>query len=275
MVKTDFQFMEAQMATSVFLISYIIYVILLSANFPPYLIPVWLILSYFLGFITVLVIYVLHLPIVVSLPSTNKYKFFLMKSLAKFINRYVIRLKITVDGLEHIPKKGKLIIYANHKSYSDGFALLDILTRPMTFTPKKSVMSIPIVGLWLKSYDVFPINRKNPRETLIDLEAAIETVKKELVISIFPEGTIKYREDPLVQEMKPGAFRLAQKAESDILVVRFDGNQLTKHRTPFRSTKRHITIFPVVHFKEIEGKSTQDIAKLVMDTINSKNNNNV
>lgn len=258
------------MATLIFLISWFGYSILLSTSVSFYLIPVWIILSYALGFITVLMLYLIQLPVIVRLPSTSPYKFYLMKSMAALVNHFVIRLSVRVNGLEHVPHKGRLVIYANHKSYSDGFALLEVFPRPMTFTPKKSVMKIPLVGRWLKSYDVFPINRNNPRETFESMETAVDTVKKELVISVFPEGTIKHRKDPNVTEMKSGAFKLALKAESDILVVRFDGNELTKHRTPFRSTKRKLTIFPVIPFEKIRNLSSHEIAKLVMDTINSK-----
>lgn len=258
------------MATFIFLISFVIYLIALSTSFSIFLIPVWLLVSYALGLMTVLVIYLIQFPIVISLPSTHPYKFYLMKSMAKLINHFVIRLKVTAEGLEHIPKEGRLVIYANHKSYSDGFALLEVITRPMTFTPKKQVMKIPIVGAWLRSYDVFPINRKSSRETLETLEQAVGTVKKGLAISFFPEGTIRHRHDPYVTEMKAGAFKLAERAESDILIVRFDGNHLTKHRTPFRVTHRHLTIFPVVTYHKIKNLSTQEFANLVMDTINSK-----
>lgn len=256
------------MATFIFLMAFITYTILLSLNISYYLIPLWIIIAYILGFVTVIIIYIVHLPIVIILPSTHPYKFYLLKSIAKLVNHFVIRLKVSVKGLENIPKTGKLVIYANHKSYSDGFALLEVFPRPMTFTPKKSVMRIPIVGRWLKSYDVFPINRKNPRETFESMEFALDTVKKGLVVSFFPEGTIQYRYNPLVTEMKSGAFKLAQKAESDILVVRFDGNDLTKHRTPFRSTKRSLTIFPVINFESIKHMSSHEIAALVMHTIN-------
>lgn len=258
------------MATLIFLSSAMIYLYILSTSFSIYFVPLWILVSYVLGFVTVLLVYLIQLPIVLNLPSTHPYKFYLMKSIAKLINHFVIRLKVTVEGLEHIPKEGRLVIYANHKSYSDGFALLEVITRPMTFTPKKQVMKIPIIGAWLRSYDVFPINRKSSRETLETLEQAVGTVKKGLAISFFPEGTIRHRHDPYVTEMKAGAFKLAERAESDILIVRFDGNHLTKNRTPFRSTKRHLTIFPVVTYDQIKNLSTQEIANLVMDTINSK-----
>lgn len=256
------------MATFVFIFSWVLYIVLLSINISYTLIPLWVIIAYICSFLTVLIIYIIQLPIVFKLPSTHPYKFYLLKSIARLVNHFVIRLKVTVSGLEHVPKEGKLIIYANHKSYSDGFALLEVFPRPMTFTPKKSVMSIPVVGRWLKSYDVFPINRNNPRETFASMEQAYDTVKKGLVVSFFPEGTIQYRHEPYVMHMKSGAFKLAQKTESDILVVRFDGNDLTKHRTPFRSTERRLTIFPVLSYDDFKHLSSHELAQKVMDMIN-------
>lgn len=256
------------MATILFVLSYLAYFVLFLLNSPWEWFVLWMVVSYAMAFVTVILIYLMHFPLVILLPATHPYKGYLMKSIAYLINHFVLRLKVTVSGLEHVPKQGRLVIYANHKSYSDGFALQEVLKRPFTFTPKSTVMKIPILSQWLKAYEVFPVNRKSVKETAEHLEKAIETVKKGIAISIFPEGTIQYRLDEQIEHMKPGAFKLALKAEADILIVRFDGNDLTKHRTPFRSTKRHITVLPLLPFTEYQHLSTVEIAQLVMERIN-------
>jgi 1-acyl-sn-glycerol-3-phosphate acyltransferase len=263
------------MATIIFLLSFITSTILLSTTFGWIYVPIWLLLSYMIAFLILIIVYLLHFPIVLSLKSTHPYKGYLMKSFAEFMNHFVIRLNVSVTGLENIPKTGNLVVYANHKAYSDAFALLEIFTRPITFTPKKSVLSIPILKQWLKAYDVFPINRSNHRETAQDLEKAVETVKNGLAISIFPEGNIKYRHEQKVTEMKSGAFKLALKAKSDILVIRFDGNHLTKRRTPFLSTKRHLTILPVYRYEQFKDLQTSEIAHEVMRMINDAENEKI
>ena len=191
MMKTIHHKLRSSMATTVFVITYLISLIFLSVTFGYLYIPIWLIASYAIGFIAVILVYLTHFPIVLILSSTHPYKAYLMKSIAKFMNHLVIRLKVSVSGLENIPSTGKLVVYANHKAYSDAFALLEVFNRPITFTPKKSVLSVPILRQWLRAYDVFPINRKNHRETAGDLEHAVLTVKNGLAISIFPEGNIK------------------------------------------------------------------------------------
>jgi 1-acyl-sn-glycerol-3-phosphate acyltransferase len=255
-------------ATILFLVFNILYLAMFLLSSPPALIPLWIVVSYLLSFVSVVVIYLLQFPLVLSLSATHPYKAYLMRSIAALINHFFLRLKVIASGLENVPKEGKLVIYANHKSYSDGFALLEVLSRPFAFTPKSSVMKIPILRQWLQSYEVFPINRKSVKETAVHLEKAIDSVQRGIAISIFPEGTIQYRSEPLVTQMKPGAFKLAIRAQADILIVRFDGDQLTKHRTPFRSTTRYITVLPVVKYEEYKELSTQEIAALVMDRIN-------
>lgn len=202
------------------------------------------------------------------IPADHPYKTYLLKSMAVFLNHFVLRLKITAIGVENVPKKGPLVIYANHKSYTDAFVLMEKLPRSITLTPKKSVMKIPIVGAWLKTYDVFPINRTNARETAKDMEKAVETVKKGYAMSVFPEGSVSNRLSEEIAYMRPGAFKLALKAEADILIVRFDGNHRVRKRAPLLKTRRLINILPVYKYEDFKSLSTQEIAEEVMHRIN-------
>jgi 1-acyl-sn-glycerol-3-phosphate acyltransferase len=215
-----------------------------------------------------LFIYLVQYPYLKMIPSNHPYKTYLLKSMATFLNHFVLRLKIKATGLEHVPKEGRLVIYANHKSYTDAFVLMEKLPRSITLTPKKSVMKIPVVGAWLKTYDVFPINRSSARETAKDMEHAIETVKKGYAMSVFPEGSISNRLSEEIGLMKPGSFKLALKAEADILIVRFDGNHLVRKRAPFLKTRRYITVLPVYRYEDFKNLSTQEIADEVMHRIN-------
>jgi 1-acyl-sn-glycerol-3-phosphate acyltransferase len=242
------------MATIIFIISYIFYVTYLTLITSYFWIPLWIVICIIPAFLTILIAYFLQFPLVFILPGKHPYKAYLMRSISYFLNHFILNLKVKVDGLENVPKGGRLVVYSNHKSYTDAFAILEKLPRPMTLTPKKSVLKIPIINAWIKAYDVFPINRDNPRETAIDLEKAVETVKNRLAENVLT--------------MKAGAFKLAQKAEADILVIRLDGNQLTRGRAPFRRTHRHITILKPLLYQNYKDLTTQEISTIVMDMIN-------
>lgn len=258
------------MATFIFFLSFIIYTIFFTVITSLYLLPLWIVTNILLSFLTVLILYLIQLPLLFIFPTNHPYKTYLMRSIAYLINHVFLRLKVDVKHLEHIPKKGNLVIYANHKSYSDAFAFMEVFPRAVALTPKKSVMKLPLIGLWLKAFGVFPINRSNPRETYKDLHQAVETVKKGHPILLFPEGSIKYRLKKRVEDMKAGAFKLALKAESDILVVKYEGNDLLRRRLPFKGSQRTLTFLPVIPYEQIKNMSTKDIASLVMNKINNK-----
>lgn len=256
------------MATFIFISTYIVYTLYLTHITSIYLIPLWLVLNLLLGLISVLIIYFMQLPIIYVLQTSHPYKTYLMRSLAFLLNHVFLRLKVKAKHLENIPSKGNLVVYANHKSYSDAFAFMEVFPRAVALTPKKSVMKIPLIGLWLKAYGVFPINRSNPRETAKDLEKAVETIQSGHSILLFPEGTIKNRLKDNVEDMKPGAFKLALNAKADILIVKYDGNDLLRKSLPFKSSRRTLTFLPVIPYKDIKDMSTFEIAKFVMRKLN-------
>jgi len=258
------------MATFVFLISFGALTLYLTSITSLYLLPLWAVISYGLAFLTVLLIYMLNFPLVLILPGKHPYKAYLMKSMARLLNRFILGLKVEVIGINHIPVSGPLVVYANHKSYTDGFSLLDFFPRPLTFAPKKSVLSIPLLKGWLRAYDVFPVNRSNPRETAKDLDRAVETVKNGHALLIFPEGQIKNRLKAEVEAMKPGAFKVALRAEANILIVRLDGNDLVRHRFPWKRSYRKLTILEPIAYEIYKDMTTQELAKFVMDKINFK-----
>lgn len=259
------------MTTAIFIISYLIFLVFSTIYISPYFFIVWLITSYILAFLVVVIFYLLNFPLVLILKSTHPYKVYLMRSLSVFLNKYYLNMKIEVVGIENVPLDEKIVVYANHKSYTDAFALMPYFPRPLTLTPKKSVLKIPFLRAWLKAYDVFPINRENPRETLKDLKDAVEVVKRGQTILLFPEGTIKNRMDEFVQNAKAGAFRLVKDAEAGMLPIRYDGNDLVRKRWP-RRTYRKITIYPLVPYSYIKDMSTKEISALFMDIINNKCN---
>jgi 1-acyl-sn-glycerol-3-phosphate acyltransferase len=258
------------MATFIFIICYLAYVILLTQLTSLYFILIWLILSLLFGFVTLLLIYFIQFPIIYFLPTNHPYKTYLMRSLAYLINHIFLRLKVRTQYIENIPKTGRLVVYANHKSYTDAFALMEVFPRAIALTPKKSVMKLPMISLWLKAYGVFPINRRNPRETAKDMEKAVSTVKNGHAILLFPEGSIKDRLKDKVENMKAGSFKLPLKAEADILIVKYEGNDLLRKRLPFKTSQRKLTFLPVIRYETIKNMTTQDIATLVMEQINQK-----
>jgi 1-acyl-sn-glycerol-3-phosphate acyltransferase len=236
-----------------------------------FLIPLWFVLGYLVAHVLCVLTIVLHLPLMMVVSTTNKYKSFITRSSARYINRFALRLKLKITGLENVPKDGILTIYANHKSYADPFIILDIIRRPTTFTPKMSVYKAPILGLWLKSMGCFPIDRSSDRNTARAMVDAIKEIKSGNTMIIFPEGGIKNRDQENMVAMRAGAYKVATKAGADILPLRMSGTTYIKKRAPWRKTVIHVTIYPVITFEAYKTMSTAEIAEKVFNTINNGN----
>jgi 1-acyl-sn-glycerol-3-phosphate acyltransferase len=258
------------MISFIFLLSYALFVMAMSVYVNWWLLPLWLILGYAVGFILAFLTLYVHLPIMKRLPYTSRYKFYWTRSTAIFINRIVLRLKIEFVGREHIPKEGLLTVYANHKSYADPFIILEFMNRPTNFTPKMGVYNLFFLGKWLKYLGSVPIDRASTRNTARAMVEGIKTVKDGMAMVIFPEGGIKDRNDEKMVDMRAGAYKIAMKAKADLLPVRIVGTTRIKKRAPWRRTKIDVRIFPVIRFEEIKDYSTADMAKLMFERINSE-----
>jgi 1-acyl-sn-glycerol-3-phosphate acyltransferase len=260
------------MMSTIFLLTWFLCIIVFSLLVhAPYLIFLWIILGYFVGIFMVVLTLFLHLPIMKRIPSNHPYKYYVTKSTSIFLNRYILRLKIHVEGLDHIPKEGKLTVYANHKSYGDAFIILSFFTRPTTYTPKMPVYNMFFIGKWLKYMDAFPIDRSSDRNTARAMIDAIKTVKNGLAMVIFPEGGIKDRDEEKMVDMRAGAYRVAMKANADLLPIRIMGSTHIKHRAPFRTTKIKVVILPVVPYETVKDMKTAEIADMMFHKINTVN----
>lgn len=233
-----------------------------------YFIPLWFVLGYGVGLLVVILLLVIHLPIMLLTKPTNWYKYYVTKSASKFINRFIFNISLKVEGLGNIPKDGILTIYANHKSYADPIIVLAFMNRSTTFTPKMSVYKAPFIGAWLKSLASFPIDRSSDRNTAKALVEAIKTVKTGMVMTIFPEGGIKDRNEEKMVDMRAGAYKLATKAQANLLPIRIIGTTEIKNRAPLRHTKIKVIIYPVINYSDVASLSTTEIADLVFKQIN-------
>ncbi len=244
-----------------------IYLMHLLIN-PLYFLPLWFILGIPFSFIMVVLFLLLHFPFLKLSRLDNPYKYYLSRSTSHWLIVFFLRLKINIQGQENIPKGGVLTVYANHKSYVDPFIVFEFMNRPTTFTPKMSVYKAPLIGFWLKSLGAFPIDRSSDRNTARAMVDAIKVVKSGMAMAIFPEGGIKDRDDEKMVAMRAGAYRVAMKAEADLLPVSIIGTSLVKKRAPWRSTTIEVLIHPVVPYEKVSSMKTQDVADMMFKLIN-------
>lgn len=133
---------------------------------------------------------------------------------------YKILFRVEVDGLENLPKTGKLIICSNHISLLDPPLLACFLPRKISFMAKKELFKNPIMRYCITKLGSFPVDREG--NDLSAIKNSIKILKKDEALGIFPQGT-RVKEFN-IESVKPGIAMIGVKSKSPIIPVYIDSN---------------------------------------------------
>ena len=234
-----------------------------------YFIILWIFLGYFVAFIPIALALIFHIYAWQKLPLMNRFKYYGWQSLARFISVFIVNISIKVTGKENVPKDGRMVVYTNHKSYLDPVIAIQVINRPMAFTPKSSLYNIPIFKDGMKQMNCMPIYRDDTRKTAKALVQTIKNIEAGFSMVVFPEGGRKNRDQDKVVQTLPGAFQIAVKPKASILPMTIIGNSEIQHRAPFRRTKIKVVIHKPITYEMYKDLTTTEIGQMVMDVINS------
>jgi 1-acyl-sn-glycerol-3-phosphate acyltransferase len=134
------------------------------------------------------------------------------------------RVKVEVEGLEHLPADGPAIVVANHESWFDVFALVAHLPVDYRFVGKIELTRVPLFGrAWLAAGHI-AIDRGDRQKAIESLQRAGEILHREgAVVVMFPEGT-RTRDGNLLP-FKKGAFVLAAQSQVPLVPVGISGSR--------------------------------------------------
>jgi 1-acyl-sn-glycerol-3-phosphate acyltransferase len=162
-----------------------------------------------------------------------------------------------------VPTAGPFIITANHSSFMDTPVLQIACPRRITFLMTEKYYRL-IWGRWFfKLMRAIPV-RENTSYNIAPIKAALEVLRDNNVIGIFPEGGIS--KTGIIQDGRPGTLLLAQKAHVDVLPVYISGTYraLPRHAKFFRKSKIKVIFGPPTTFdelsKNIKGRNGLEVA---------------
>ena len=135
-----------------------------------------------------------------------------------FIARiFAMRYRLSVSGMDHIPREGGVLLLGNHISWIDWAIVAMASPRPVRFVMARSIYERWYLRWFLDFVGVIPIAPGGAIEALKDIGARLAAGE---VICLFPEGTISRHGQ--LNEFKRGFERTAEAAsESNAIIVPF------------------------------------------------------
>ena len=233
----------------------------------------WLLPAGFLGTFVVLVILWLAMVLVMSLlvdvkkPQEKDNRFYRMVihwTADALIP--LLRVKICAEGTEKIPKSGRFLLVCNHLAEIDPVALMTVFRKSqLAFISKRENDSRFIIGPFLHRIMCQPINRENDREALKTILKCIDLLNEDQVsIGVFPEGWVSM--DEKLHPLRPGVFKIAQKANVPIVVCTLqDTQKVVPNIKKLKPSQIQLHILEVIQPEEIKGVPTVKIAERVHD----------
>jgi 1-acyl-sn-glycerol-3-phosphate acyltransferase len=148
--------------------------------------------------------------------------------------------RLSLDGLEHVPREGPFVLAPVHRSNIDTIVVAGVTTRRMRFMGKDSLWKFAWIGKVLSALGGFPVHRGSAdREAL---RRCIEVIEGGEPLVVFPEGT--RQSGPVVQPLFEGAAYIATRTGVPIVPVGIGGSEaaMPKGSKLLRPVKVHVVV---------------------------------
>lgn len=200
-----------------------------------------------------------------------------IRRVAEFLVLVLFRWRVTVQGLEHVPRDSGAVLVYNHHGYFDfvmvGWDVVRQLRRAPRFLAKSEIWNHP-VGRWILDHArAVPVERGSSTGRHGALDAAIGALEAGDLVVVAPEQTISRSFELL--PMKSGAVRMAQQAGVPVIPVAGWGTHrfFTKGHGPHRAPRipvvvrygQPMTVGPDEDVHEATERVRRHLAQLVDD----------
>lgn len=176
----------------------------------------------------------------------------------------LLRVKITTQGMEKLPKDGRFLLVCNHLNDVDPVILLTVFRKSqLAFISKRENDQKFIIGPFLHRILCQPINRENDREALKTILKCVELLKEDQVsVGVFPEGYVSL--DRLLHPFRAGVFKIAQKAGVPIVVCTLrDSHQVLRNARKLKPSQVEVHLLDVIPAEQLKGVTAMQVADRV------------
>jgi 1-acyl-sn-glycerol-3-phosphate acyltransferase len=160
--------------------------------------------------------------------------------------------RVRIEGRDHVPKHGPVILAANHRSFMDSLFLPLVIRRRVTFVAKAEYFDSKKTAWFFRGVGQIPIRREGGSASERALASATEVLETGGVFGIYPEGT--RTRDGYLHRGHTGVARLALRTGAPIVPIGMIGTdeiQATDAKLPrfFRKvTIRFGNPIPLAHY---------------------------
>jgi 1-acyl-sn-glycerol-3-phosphate acyltransferase len=139
--------------------------------------------------------------------------------LSQRVGERVLRalFEVTVEGAEHVPLTGPLLLAGNHVGSLDGPLLVVLAPRPVRALAKAEFFTRP-GGRLLAAIGQIPVHRDKPDRAA--LRSALDVLGAGGAVAVFPEGECG---PGTLDQVHPGVAWLALRTGAPVLPVVFSG----------------------------------------------------
>ena len=176
----------------------------------------------------------------------------------------MLLMKVNVQGMEKLPKEGRMMLVCNHLHLLDPVVLLHIFRdKQLGFISKKENDKKFIIGPLLHMTMCQPIDRENDREALKTILNCVKLLKEdEVSIGAFPEGYTS--KDKLLHPFRYGVFKVAQKAQVPIVVCTLrNTHKAFRNILHLKGTEVELHVVDVIAPEAMKGQTTVQIGTAV------------
>lgn len=151
------------------------------------------------------------------------FKYIFMGPLLAFLGRP------KVEGLEHVPRKGPVILASNHLAVADSFYLPLVVRRRITFLAKAEYFTGKGIKGWFNKWfytaaGQVPIDRTSADAAQAALDTAERILNDGKLLGMYPEGTRS--PDGRLYKGKSGLARLALQTGVPVIPVAMIGTDV-------------------------------------------------